>query len=101
MILFRIALTALAFAMIFFGVIIMIAPTPFGFILVILGFLLLASVAPAFVRGVRKHWRWFDRRMTGLEKRSPAWIAKILRKTKPDADKRGDDDRQKGGKVNA
>lgn len=95
MIFFRIALTALAVAMIFFGFIVMIAPTPFGFILVILGFLLLASVSPATVRGMRKHWRWFDRKLTALEKRSPRWVAKILKRTKPDRAGADERDRQR------
>jgi len=87
MIIFRVALTILAFAMIGFGIVVTVAPTPFGFILVVLGFLLLASVAPAFVRGLRKHWGWLDRRLTDLQKRSPGWIAKILRRTVPDENK--------------
>lgn len=101
MILFRLSLAILALAMVFFGVIVMIAPTPFGFVFVILGFLLLASVAPAFVRGMRKYWRWFDRKLSNLEKRSPRWIAKILHKTAPDAEERDAKDRRESRRVNA
>ncbi len=92
MIIFRIALTVFALALIFFGVIMMIAPTPFGFVFLILGFLLLATVAPSFIRGLRRRWRWFDRRLQALEKRSPRWIAKILRRTAP---RREEDDPHK------
>ena len=58
MILFRFALAAFAIVLIFIGLLAMIAPTPFGFVLVILGFLLLASAAPGLVRWLRVRWRW-------------------------------------------
>jgi hypothetical protein len=63
MILLRILLAAFAIVMIAFGVVAMIAPTPFGFVFVILGFLLLAAAAPAFIGKLRGHWPWLDRRL--------------------------------------
>lgn len=84
MILFRFALAAFAIVLIFIGLLAMIAPTPFGFVLVILGFLLLASAAPGLVRWLRVRWRWLDRRLDKLEKRGPRWLSRIFRRTDPD-----------------
>lgn len=79
MIVIRFLISALAIAMIGFGLVLTISPIPFGFVLVILGVLLFVSVAPAEVRWIRRRWRWFDRMMHRLEKRMPEWIAKRLR----------------------
>ena len=79
MIVFRIAVSFFALLMIGFGVILTISPIPFGFVLVILGFLLFVTVAPAEVRWLRRRWRWFDKTIHRLEKRMPEWIAKRLR----------------------
>ena len=84
MILFRFALAAFAIILIFVGAIVTIAPTPFGFILIVLGFLLLASAAPGVVRWLRVRWRWLDRRLDKLEERAPRWLAKIFQRTNPD-----------------
>lgn len=93
MIVFRIFVAAFAIVMMFFGVIVMIAPTPFGFVLVILGFLLLAAAAPALIRAIRKRWRWLDRRLDALTERAPRWLAKRLKESDPpddeDEDKEG------------
>ncbi len=85
MILFRLALALFAFALIVVGALVMVAPTPFGFVIVILGFLLLATVAPAFVRWLRKRWRWLDRRLDKLQKNGPKWLADIFRRSDPSA----------------
>ena len=79
MIVFRIAVSIFALLLIGFGVVLTISPIPFGIVLVILGFLLFVSAAPAEVRWLRKRWRWFDRMMHRLEDRLPEWIAKRLR----------------------
>jgi hypothetical protein len=76
---FRIAVTVFSLFLIAFGLVWTISPLPFGFVIVFFGFLLLASVAPAEVRWVRRRWRWFDRVMHRLEDRLPGWIAKRLR----------------------
>lgn len=78
---FRAAVAAFALILIFFGMILTISPIPFGFIIVIAGFLLFVSVAPGQVRWLRRNWGWFDRTMHRLEKRLPQWIAKRLRDT--------------------
>ena len=81
MFLFRFALTIFAFILIIVGVITTPTPVPFGIIFIVLGLLLLSSVAPNVVRWLRRHWRWFDRQMLRVEKRLPNWIAKHLRKS--------------------
>lgn len=81
MLLFRFLLTLFALALIFFGFILMLSPIPFGIILIALGFLLLAAVAPSVLRWLRKRWRWLDRRLDALQERLPEWIAKHLRKS--------------------
>ncbi len=89
MILFRIAVAAFAIVLMMFGFVVMIAPTPFGFILVILGFLLLATAAPSLVRSMRKRWRWLDRRLDALTEKAPRWLARRLKESDPPE---GDDD---------
>lgn len=79
MMVFRIAVSLFALLLIGFGLVLTISPIPFGFVLVVIGFLLFATVAPAEVRWLRKRWRWFDRAMHALEKRLPEWIARRLR----------------------
>ncbi|HXI86294.1 MAG TPA: hypothetical protein VNH64_02465 [Parvularculaceae bacterium] len=81
LVLFRIALVIFAALLIVAGAALTISPVPFGFVLVLIGLLLLAAVAPAFIRWVRRHWPWFDRQMRRLEKRLPKWLAKPLRNT--------------------
>jgi CBS domain containing-hemolysin-like protein len=81
MILLRILLAAFAIVMIAFGVVAMIAPTPFGFVFVILGFLLLAAAAPAFIGKLRGHWPWLDRRLDALASRLPPSLARPLQKS--------------------
>jgi hypothetical protein len=81
MILFRILLAAFAIIMIAFGVVAMIAPTPFGFVFVIFGFLLLAAAAPAFIGKLRGHWRWLDRQLDALASRLPPSLARLLQES--------------------
>ncbi len=76
---FRIAVTIFAVFLILFGIVWTISPIPFGIVVVALGFLLLATVAPAEIRWVRRRWRWFDKAMHKLEEKLPEWIAKRLR----------------------
>lgn len=86
MIVFRFLVSLFALLMIGFGLILTISPIPFGIVIVVLGFLLFASVAPAEVRWLRRRWRWFDKTMHALEKRLPEWIAKRLRASDFDHD---------------
>lgn len=84
MIVFRFAIAFLAIVMIFFGVIAMLAPTPFGFVFVILGFLLLTIAAPALVRRMRRRWRWLDKLVETMGERSPKDIKEVIEETDPD-----------------
>lgn len=93
---FRIAVSTFALLLIGFGLVLTISPIPFGFVIVITGFLLFVSVAPAEVRWLRRHWRWFDRAMHRLEKRLPEWIAKRLRVTDYD---HSEDEESAGAKA--
>ena len=84
MIVFRLTVSLFALLLILFGLLWTISPLPFGFVILILGFLLLLAAAPGEIRWLRKRWRWFDRAMHGLEKRLPNWIARRLRATDHD-----------------
>lgn len=79
MILFRIAVGAFAVLLMLVGLILAPSPIPLGIIIFLIGFFLLVSVAPAFVRSVRKRWRWFDRQIHHLENVLPEWMAEPLR----------------------
>lgn len=96
MIVFRLAISAFALLLIGFGVVLTISPIPFGFIIVIIGFLLFVAVAPAEVRWLRRRCRWFDRAMHRLEKRLPEWIAKRLRVTDYDHEEENRETRREG-----
>lgn len=98
MMIFKIAVSFFALALIAIGLVITISPIPFGFVIVVVGFLLFVSVAPAEVRWLRRRWRWFDRTMHGLEKRLPAWLAKRLRQSDYDHD---EDDRETAAPTKA
>ncbi len=77
--LFRAAVGIFAVLLMIAGLIITPTPLPFGIIIFVIGFTLFAAVAPSYVRGIRRRWRWFDRQLHKLEKRLPKWLAKILR----------------------
>jgi hypothetical protein len=79
--LFRFAVALFAIAMILLGAVLTPSPLPFGIVLIVLGLLLLATVAPAFVRFLRKTFRWFDKAMHWLEDHLPAFIARPLKVT--------------------
>lgn len=93
MLIFRIAVTGFAVALIGFGIIWTISPIPFGIVVVAAGLALLISVAPAEIRWLRRRWRWFDRAMHRLEEKLPEWIAKRLRAS--DYDHAGNDEDRK------
>ncbi|MEL6362114.1 MAG: hypothetical protein AAFR21_13635 [Pseudomonadota bacterium] len=78
---FKFAVTLLALVFIVIGIIVTPSPIPFGIVLIALGFMLLVAVAPDFVRWLRRHSRWFDKRMHWLEDRLPQFMAKHLRRT--------------------
>ena len=89
MIVFRFLLAICAVAMIVFGAVMSISPIPFGFVIVVFGFLLLAGAAPGFVRWMRKRSRRFDKVMHGFERVLPHVLAKHLHDTDYD---HGDED---------
>lgn len=100
MIVFRIAVGVLAVFMILFGLAISVTPVPFGIVLVLLGFFLFASVAPAYVRAIRKRWRWLDRRLDDFEKTAPDWLAKPFKNTDPEDEEADDKDSEDENKAN-
>ena len=86
LILLRIAVAVLALALIIVGFIAMIAPTPFGFVLVFAGLFMLTFAAPGFVQFLRRRWRRFDVLVAGLARRAPRCLRKALEKTAPGDD---------------
>ncbi len=99
MIFFRIAVSIFALLLMGFGVVLTISPIPFGLILVVIGFLLFVTAAPAEVRWLRRRWRWFDRMMHGLEKRLPEWMAKRLRASDYDHEEEERKERAEEGRL--
>ena len=81
MTIFRLFVATFAVLLMIGGAVVTISPIPGGFVIVIIGFLIFASVMPATVRGVRKRWKWFDRVIHRIEKRLPKWLAKLLRES--------------------
>ena len=92
MIIFRIAIAIFAVLLMLAGLVITPTPLPFGVIIFVIGFLLLATVAPASIRGVRRRWKWFDRRMHDLEDKLPGWLAKPLKASDYDHDAEEEED---------
>lgn len=76
---YKFLLGVFSIAVIVFGVVVTISPIPFGFVIVGLGLAMLAATMPAWVRGIRKRWRWFDRVIHKLERILPESLAKRLR----------------------
>lgn len=94
MIFFRTLVAIFAVIMIVVGLATAVTPIPFGLPLVILGFFLFASAAPAVLRKLRRRWRWLDRRLRWLERKLPRWMTRALRDTDPDAQDDAQDDAQ-------
>ncbi len=80
---FKFVLTVFAVLLILVGLVTAITPIPFGLPLVIIGFLMLATISPATLRFVRRRWRWLDRRLRWLQKKLPKWMTRSLRKSDP------------------
>ena len=85
-IIFKFLVTLFAIIMILVGLVMTPTPVPFGIVFVLLGFMLLAAVAPDFLRWLRRRWRWLDRQLKRLEKRMPKWLGRHLRKSDVDED---------------
>lgn len=82
-VLLRILVTILASVLIVVGIVWTISPLPFGFVLVVLGVLLLAAAAPVVLRWFRRRWRWLDRKLARLQEILPRWLARHLRRSDP------------------
>lgn len=86
MVIFNFLVGVFAVALIILGLAMMIAPTPFGFVFVILGFVILAVVAPfarPVLRWFRGLWPWFDRQLDRAQDNLPEAIARPLRESDP------------------
>ncbi|MFQ5564011.1 MAG: hypothetical protein ACE5FO_10635 [Parvularculaceae bacterium] len=88
MFIFNLLVAIFAVALILFGLAMMIAPTPFGFVFVILGLVILTVVAPfarPVLRGLRRIWPWFDRQLDRAQNALPEAISRPLRESDPPA----------------
>lgn len=97
--LFKFAIAVFAILLIAFGFVWMWSPIPFGFLFIVIGFLLLAAVAPAFIRFLRRRFGWFERFLHWLERRLPGWLARLLRRT--DIEHEEEDERPDGRRRDA
>lgn len=77
--LIRFAVSIIAALLILAGLVATLAPTPFGFLVVLIGLILLAWSAPESLRALRQRWPWLHRRLAGLERSGPRWLARLLR----------------------
>ncbi len=91
---FKIILVIFAFILILVGVVTAITPVPFGLPLIIIGFLMLATISPATLRFIRRRWGWLNRRLKWLQKKLPRWMTRSLRKSDPFPE---DEDKNDGG----
>ncbi len=80
---FKFLLTVFALILIVVGAITAITPIPFGLPLVIIGFLMLATISPATLRFLRRRWGWLDRRLRWMQKKLPNWMTRSLKRSDP------------------
>jgi len=84
----RIAATLAGLALVIYGVVAAISPfLPAGVPLIVLGLLTIALANPSarpILRRMRVRWRWFDRLVLALGRRSPDSIRKVIAETAPD-----------------
>lgn len=83
MTIFKFILTIFALILILVGIVTAITPIPFGLPLILIGFLMLATISPATLRFIRRRWGWLDRRLKWLQKKLPRWMTRSLRKSDP------------------
>jgi hypothetical protein len=86
MLVVRFALSLFAIALITIGVATSISPIPFGFVLVIIGIIILALADPharPLLRWIRSHWPWLNRRLHEAQANSPEMVSQPLRETEP------------------
>lgn len=83
----RLLTTLLGIVFVVYGVIAAASPLPLGVPLVVLGLLMIAGANPAtrpLIRRMRAKWRWFDRLVRMLARRSPAQFKDIAKETEPE-----------------
>ena len=85
---YKFLVTIFAIILIFAGIVLAPTPAPFGIILILIGFLLLAAVSPDMMRWLRRRWRWLDRQLIKLERILPRWLARQLRKSDIEKDEK-------------
>ncbi len=78
---FKFLVTLFAIVLILVGIVMTPTPIPFGIVLIIFGFFLLAAVSPDMMRWLRRRWRWLDNQLIKLERKLPGWLARQLRKS--------------------
>ncbi|MEL6324480.1 MAG: hypothetical protein AAFQ84_09665 [Pseudomonadota bacterium] len=83
MALIRFLAACLSLVLILAGLVAMLAPTPFGFVIVGLGLVLLGWSAPGAVRWIRRRWLWLDRQCDRLQASGPGWLARLLALSDP------------------
>jgi len=91
MTIFKFLVVVFAFVLIFVGVLTAITPVPFGLPLILIGFLLLATVSPATLRFIRRRWGWLDDRLRWLQRKLPRSITRSLRRSDPYPEKEDED----------
>ena len=77
-----------AVTLIVIGVVTSISPVPFGFVLVVIGVIVLALADPRarpVLRWLRRRWPWLNRRLRGAQAKAPTAIAEPLEETDPDS----------------
>ena len=92
MIILRVTVTIFGVILILVGIPLTPSPIPFGLVFIALGMSLIVWASPAAVRWLRKHWRWFDRRMDWLTDHLPGPIAQFLRRSDYDHEADQEDD---------
>ena len=80
---FKVILTIFALILILVGLVTAITPIPFGLPLVLIGFLMLATISPATLRFIRRRWGWLDRRLRWLQKKLPKSMTRSLKRSDP------------------
>ena len=85
----RLGAALIAIVLIVVGVLTSISPVPLGFVLVLVGIVVLALADPharPMLRWLRRRWPWLDRRLRGAQKKAPTAIAEPLEETDPTHD---------------
>lgn len=82
----RIAASAIGVILILYGIVAAVSPLPFGVILIIVGFLMIAGANPAarpIIRRMREKWKWFDAIVDALGPRTSGTLHDVIEETDP------------------